>query len=360
MTVRDSVLHVKLNGKPVLRSEAHRRRFSKIARRHRSPAGMATATRLPRPGRKFSGRIPAQRPRIPTSPSSSAWRRAGGGLHVNVGKPLRADLSSYGGIAFRARGEGIEKAHISLGEQSADLGNDRNDAFFRVGGEWREYRLPFNEEYFTLFDTPLSPGSDGSFDYSRVEYMMFEVYGYEGELDEKQTVHVPLNNEWVEWRFSFSSEAFRGNLYHPLSNGKPDGWVLSNLSFLYPYFIHDVPAVVDIDELFLYDEETKNRVSLGLFALLAEGRADSNIAGLISSIFDFNLRRVKNYELSSGFDATDRNAAFEEAPHLFEILKSNSRRKTSLLCSAAPCSAKPTTRKGRSSTCAPCTFTIVS
>ena len=106
--------------------------------------------------------------------------KEGNGLHANVGFSLERDLSSYGGVAFRARAEGIERAHISMSERTSGVEPDRINAFFSVGPEWREYRLPFSREYFALSADHLLGGSDGVFDFAHVDWMLFEVYNYEG------------------------------------------------------------------------------------------------------------------------------------------------------------------------------------
>ncbi|MFP4536170.1 MAG: hypothetical protein ACLFNP_10640 [Spirochaetaceae bacterium] len=106
--------------------------------------------------------------------------KEGSGLHALVGFGLDKDLSDYGGIAFRARGEEISRAHVSMNEIAVGVVGDRIDAFFPVGPEWREYRLPFTPEYFAPNGDHLLRGADGIFDFAHTGWMLFEVYGYEG------------------------------------------------------------------------------------------------------------------------------------------------------------------------------------
>ncbi len=108
---------------------------------------------------------------------------AGNGLHANALRPLELDVSRYGGIAFRARAEGTQRAHIALLEAPAGPAPavaNRLNAFFTVDEQWREYRIPFTQNRFLPSAHELSLGADGVFDFARLSAVMFEVWGYEG------------------------------------------------------------------------------------------------------------------------------------------------------------------------------------
>jgi hypothetical protein len=105
--------------------------------------------------------------------------KEGQGLHVNAGKEIEYDISEYGGVEFWARAEGFERAHFSIAESA--LYSDRMDAFFTVTPEWTHYRLPFNDNVFTYFESTLLSGADGSMDFSHISHLMFEIFGYQGQ-----------------------------------------------------------------------------------------------------------------------------------------------------------------------------------
>ena len=375
----------------------------------------------------------------------------GDGLHANVLRQLHADLSEYGGIAFKARAERIDRAHITLLEATRGEPEDRVDSYFSVGPDWREYRIPFTPSRFPISSHNILLGSDGRFDYSHVTELMFEIYGYKGKgslyidelrllpkeashrlsnrmiiedfehreggtkllqyqelytdseargkfsvvssedygkegdergsvlesargsaahgliearkpeweyvdlrmdgnvpaegydgfgfsirsgdlptyriemheleqdssvfgrLEEEHLCRVPLTDRWVEWRFPFHAGAMNTLRYNPLQNGKPDGWIIQNISFLIPHHLAAENARILVDELHLFRDDRSRKLDIGLFLPDGGESPDPMISDIVHSVFDLNLRRVENYSVISGLEAENVEEAYERA-----------------------------------------------
>jgi hypothetical protein len=101
--------------------------------------------------------------------------------------------------------------------------------------------------------------------------------------------------------------------YNPLQNGRPDGWIIQNLSFLFPYHLAADSARIHVDELHLFREERSRELDIGLFLPDGGESPDAMVSDVIQSVFDLNLRRVEDYRVKSGLEAAHREEAYRAA-----------------------------------------------